>query len=295
MKKRNLSKIISVLIPIMFFAIGFFLFFYPIVSNYYAKKSQATIIQKYEEDIKTESKDNLQKEWDKAKEYNENLAGDPVHDPFMVGSGYALPSNYLKVLNINGIMGYIDIPKINVHIPIYHGSGKEVLERGVGHLESTSLPIGGESSYSILTGHRGIPSAKLFTDLDKMKIGDLFYVQVLDEIHAYKVDKIETVKPEELRNLTAISGEDYVVLITCTPYGINTHRLVVRGIRTEYIPEEREIPKSGIADIISIDKYQLVGIIIGIISLIIILVLILMFIKFKRKNNKVRNEKKKDN
>lgn len=294
MKKRNLTKIISVLLPIMFFVIGLFLFFYPIVSNQLAKKNQATIIQKYDETIKNEEKDTIEKEWEKAKIYNENLAGDPVHDPFVLGSGYALPSNYLDVLNINGIMGYIDIPKINVHIPIYHSSSKEVLEKGVGHLESTALPIGGESTHSILTGHRGLPNAKLFTDLDKLKIGDLFYIQVLDEVHAYKVDQIETIKPEELKKISVYKGKDYITLITCTPYGINTHRLLIRGIRTEYIPEEREASKSGIIEIIDIDRYQIFGVLIGIVLLFVVLAAIIIFIKAKKKREH-NNEKKSNN
>ena len=118
----------------------------------------------------------------KAREYNENLAGDPVHDPFVLGTGYALPENYLECLNINGVMGYIEIPKISIRLPIYHGTSEEVLQKGVGHIESTALPIGGEFSHTILTGHRGLPSAKLFTDLDQLGIGDRFYIHVLDQI-----------------------------------------------------------------------------------------------------------------
>ncbi len=286
MKKRNLTKIVFVLLPIMFFAIGFFLFFYPIVSNYLEKKNQATVIQEYEEEVKNESQDKIQQKWNAAKKYNENLTGEYVQDPFLLQDKYDLSNKYLDILNINGIMGYIDIPKINVHIPIYHGSSKDVLEKGIGHLESTALPIGGASTHSILTGHRGLPSSRLFTDLDKLKIGDLFYIQILDEVHAYKVDRIDTIKPDELKKLTIYEGEDYITLITCTPYGINTHRLLVRGSRTEYIPEEREIPKSGFVEVMNIDKYQIIGITIGIVLLIIILILILVFIELKRKKDK---------
>lgn len=234
---RKKSKVMPIISSILFMA-GACIFFYPTVSNYIAEKNQANVIQEYQETVQKDDIENVEAEWAKAEEYNENLAGDPVHDPFVPGSGYALPENYLDVLNINGIMGYIEIPKISVYLPIYHGTSEEVLEKGVGHIESTSLPIGGEYRHSVLTGHRGLPSAELFTNLDKLKEGDYFYIHVLDQTLAYKVDQIKTVQPRDLEDLVAVPGEDYITLVTCTPYAVNTHRLLVRGSRTDYVPPE---------------------------------------------------------
>ena len=156
----------------------------------------------------------------------------------MPGSGYALPDNYLEVLNTDGIMGRLTIPKIGVDLPIYHGSSEESLQKGVGHIESTSLPIGGEYRHAVLTGHRGLPNAELFTRLDELTVGDTFYIHVLDRTLAYQVDQITTVEPDEMETLRAVPGEDYVTLVTCTPYGVNTHRLLVRGTRVPYTPGE---------------------------------------------------------
>ncbi|MEI3219633.1 MAG: class C sortase [Lachnoclostridium sp.] len=234
---RKKSKVMPIISSILFMA-GACIFFYPTVSNYIAEKNQASVIQEYQETVQKDDIENVEAEWAKAEEYNENLAGDPVHDPFVPGSGYALPENYLDVLNVNGIMGYIEIPKISVYLPIYHGTSEEVLEKGVGHIESTSLPIGGQYRHSVLTGHRGLPSAELFTNLDKLKEGDYFYIHVLDQTLAYKVDQIKTVQPRDLEDLVAVPGEDYITLVTCTPYAVNTHRLLVRGSRTDYVPPE---------------------------------------------------------
>ena len=236
-RKRNENLVIPFISSILFVA-GACVFLYPTVSNYLAEKNQASVIQEYQESVQEDEGEMIEAEWVKAEEYNENLAGDPVHDPFVPGSGYALPENYLDVLNIDGIMGYIEIPKISVYLPIYHGTSEEVLEKGVGHIESTSLPVGGEYRHSVLTGHRGLPSAELFTNLDKLEEGDYFYIHVLDQILAYKVDQIKTVEPRDLEDLVAVPDEDYITLVTCTPYAVNTHRLLVRGSRTDYVPPE---------------------------------------------------------
>ena len=180
--------------------------------------------------------DSLKKEKEKAQTYNENLSGDPVHDPFVFGSGYALPENYKEVLNLSedGIMGYIQIPKILVDLPIYHGTSEEVLEKGVGHIQNTSVPIGGNSTHSVLTGHTGLPNAELFTRLDELVVGDIFYIHVLNEILTYKVYEIKVVLPDNIDELRITSGEDLVTLVTCTPYGVNSHRLLVKAERVEY-------------------------------------------------------------
>ena len=177
------------------------------------------MIRSYQAAVDESNRQKLEEEWQKAEEYNENLAGDPVHDPFVMGSGYVLPDNYEEVLNLNGdgVMGYLEIPRIDVELPIYHGTSEEVLEKGAGHLEATALPIGGKNRHPVISAHRGLPSAELFTRLDEMEIGDWFYLSVLDETLAYEVDKITVIEPEELEFLTPEENRDLLTLLTCTP------------------------------------------------------------------------------
>ena len=244
------------------------------------------MIQEYEEKLAAEDEGFYEAEWQKAREYNDNLAGDPVRDPFVPGTGYALPDNYLDCLNIGGVMGYIAIPKIRVRLPIYHGTSEEVLQKGVGHIESTALPIGGDFTHAILTGHRGLPSAKLFTDLDQLKVGDRFYIYVLDEVLAYEVDEIHTVLPDELQNLQTVKGRDLLTLITCTPYAVNTHRLLVRGFRVPYVPEEAEEYRqtAGLVSVLGIDvRRQYLGAAAGAILLIVIVTVVRLVRRRRRK------------
>lgn len=246
---------------------GAAVFCYPALSNYLNQKHQARVVQRYEQTVAARDKALLAEEWARAEAYNENLAGDPVHDPFVPGSGYALPDNYLDVLNIDGVMGRITIPKIGVDLPIYHGTDAETLEKGVGHIEATSLPIGGDYRHAVLTGHRGLPSAELFTRLDELEPGDTFYLHVLDATLAYRADRVLTVEPQELESLVAEHGRDYVTLVTCTPYGINTHRLLVRGTRVPYLPEEEARAAAAAARLPvgqTTTRYFLVGILFGV-------------------------------
>lgn len=223
-------------VPLVMVLLGVAVMAYPFASNWFAEKNASRAIQKYGDAISEYSEEELAEAHRAAVEYNESLAGDPVHDPFVPGSGYALPSNYEDVLNLesDGVMGYIEIPKIDVRLPIYHGTSEEVLAKGVGHIEQTALPIGGDERHPVLTGHRGLPSAELFTRLDELEEGDEFYLHVLDDTLAYRVDQIKAVEPDELADLTAEPGHDWVTLVTCTPYAVNTHRLLVRGERTSY-------------------------------------------------------------
>lgn len=233
------------LAPLLVFAAGAGIFLYPAVSNFLAERAQTNVIRSYQAAVDESNRQKLEEEWQKAEEYNENLAGDPVHDPFVMGSGYVLPDNYEEVLNLNGdgVMGYLEIPRIDVELPIYHGTSEEVLEKGAGHLEATALPIGGKNRHPVISAHRGLPSAELFTRLDEMEIGDWFYLSVLDETLAYEVDKITVIEPEKLEFLTPEENRDLLTLLTCTPYGVNTHRLLVRGTRVPY--EETEFTKTG--------------------------------------------------
>ena len=275
-------------ISLAIFIFGLIIFSYPIISSYLSEKNQASIIENYDSIVKNQDDEYFEQELHKAIEYNESLAGDPVRDPFVFNSGYALPENYMSVLNVNGVMGYINIPKINVRLPIYHGSSEETLAKGVGHIESTSLPVGGSTSHAVLTGHRGLPNAKLFTDLNLLKRGDHFYISFLNQTIAYKVDQIKTILPSELKDLIIVPDKDYITLVTCTPYGINTHRLIVRGIRTEYIPENVELEAPHIVDKIRTNSYQIAGIIIG---LIILIIGCIIYSYFRRK--KIKTQKRK--
>ena len=207
------------LAPLLVFAAGAGIFLYPAVSNFLAERAQTNVIRSYQAAVDESNRQKLEEEWQKAEEYNENLAGDPVHDPFVMGSGYVLPDNYEEVLNLNGdgVMGYLEIPRIDVELPIYHGTSEEVLEKGAGHLEATALPIGGKNRHPVISAHRGLPSAELFTRLDEMEIGDWFYLSVLDETLAYEVDKITVIEPEELEFLTPEENRDLLTLLTCTP------------------------------------------------------------------------------
>lgn len=236
MRKQN----VTIIMLLMFF-IGLLILFYPTISNLYNEKNKTRIISNYEEILKNIDNSKYEEEKIFADKYNKKL--NKIEEPLI---NYKSIPNYNKLLNINndGMMGYLVIDKIKVELPIYHGTSNKVLASSVGHLKGSSLPIGGESTHSILSAHRGLPSAKLFSDLDKLEIGDTFKIVVLDEVLVYKVDKISVVKPSEINELKITKGKDYVTLLTCTPYGINTHRLLVRGVRVtkedkkEYITTE---------------------------------------------------------
>lgn len=286
--KTNTSGKILLVIALILILGGSGIFLYPNVSNYFAKKNQVEAIRTYDEKVVQIDKDILKAEWQKAQIYNENLAGDPVYDPFVEGSGYALPENYTEVLNItkDGIMAYIEIPKIEIYLPIYHGSSSEVLEKGVGHIQSTSLPIGGNSTHCVLTGHTGLPSAELFTRLDEMVIGDIFYIHILDEILTYKVYETKVILPDEIDELKIENGSDHVTLVTCTPYGVNTHRLLVKAERTEYEAYEKTTLNndSSTQNTGKSNNYYLTGVEIGVLILIIILIVIFIFKSIKKRS-----------
>ena len=207
------------------------------------EKSAGSTIESYKKQSKTYDQKQKEKALKEAKEYNQDLTRSTVQltDPFIAKKSDGETMVYNNILNLDqsGVMGYLEIPCISVNLPIYHGTDAEILERGVGHLAASSLPIGGKSTHSILTGHTGLSSAKLFTDLTEMKKEDLFFIHVLDRTLAYKVDQISVVRPEDTRKLQIVKGKDYVTLVTCTPYGVNDHRLLVRGVRTKYVKKQR--------------------------------------------------------
>lgn len=235
-------KKIRVIFCVIIFITGLGIASYPFISNMVAQRHASQVVKDYETNVEEMDEEKIDAMKEAAKKYNEQLSNvvsvDDENENNEQGESYA------DLLNIGESLGYITIPKIDVNLPIYNGTSQDVLSKGVGHMEQSSYPLGGESTHCVLTGHRGLPSAVLFTDLDKLEIGDEFYLHVLDEILAYKVIKIKVVEPNESGDLEIIDGKDYCTLVTCTPYAINSHRLLVRGERTEYKGEQDKQTKN---------------------------------------------------
>ena len=234
MKRFTLSLLI-----IFLFLAGASTVIYPMASNLFYEKNQSHVLEEYDETMEQLAQEELDRERQAAQEYNRSLLEseafltDPF-DPELVMDPTVEP--YASLLNLegNGIMGYVEIPKISVNLPIYHGTTAQVLEQGIGHLQNTSLPVGGESTHSVLTGHTGLAGKRLFTDLSQLEEGNLFYLHVLGETLAYQVEAIYIVEPDQTEHLVVETGRDLVTLVTCHPYGINTHRLLVQGTRIPY-------------------------------------------------------------
>ncbi|MCD7736430.1 MAG: class C sortase [Lachnospiraceae bacterium] len=253
---------------LLLFAAGFLLVLYPVAGNLWNAYRQQRLTNTYEtamEDLTQEQYDEM---WEAVWEYNASHTQEWVPDAFAAGEEQAEDGDeayleYESLLNAagDGIMGYIEIPKIGIKIPIYHGTEDEVLTKGAGHLFGSSLPVGGESTHAVIAAHRGLPSAPLFTDLDLLEVGDQFYLYILDDILAYEVDQVLVVEPDETESLVCEQGEDYVTLVTCTPYGVNTQRLLVRGHRVEYTAEryEEESNKSAASLVTSYPLVALAG------------------------------------
>lgn len=230
--KRKGSTITTVIL-VLLFVIGLSLLLYPALSDYWNSLHQSKAISDYADNVADLSKENYDELWTAAKSYNASLV--PRFNAFLLTDEQK--EQYDSLLNVSGlgIMGYIEIPEINCSLPIYHGTDESVLQIAVGHISWSSLPTGGESTHCVLSGHRGLPSAKLFTNLDKLTEGSTFMLRVLDEVLTYEVDQILTVLPDEVDALQIVEGEDLCTLVTCTPYGINSHRLLVRGHRIENV------------------------------------------------------------
>ena len=230
-------------LPVLFLVFGILLCSYPWISNYLYEKSAGSKIQSYQKKVENLA-ENRKAEWlSLAQKYNQELSGSRVKltDPFSeIQASSGLSYQKMLAMDSSGIMGTVEIPCIRLELPIYHGTSQEVLEKGAGHLFGTSLPVGGKSTHSVITGHTGLGKARLFTDLTELKKGDLFYISVLSKNLAYRVDQISVIKPEDTEKLQIVEGRDQVTLMTCTPYGINSHRLLVRGSRTKYQKAEKE-------------------------------------------------------
>lgn len=231
-------KKIKIAFAIVMMISGMGIIAYPFISNKLAEKNASVAIQEYQNTVDEMDQKKLDAAKEAASKYNEQLSNVLLED---ASEENDTTVSYVDMLGLGEGIGYITIPKIDVNLPIYEGTNDDVLSNGIGHMSQSSFPIGGESTHCVLTGHRGMPGAVLFTNLDQLQVGDYFFLHVLDEILAYQVDQIKVVEPEETSDLEIIPGEDYCTLITCTPYAVNTHRLLVRGVRTEYSENDSRV------------------------------------------------------
>lgn len=235
MKKRDIGK---KLLVFLLFGIALMLMMYPFIANYLFEHKTDSVVDSVQQTAEKLDDSEQKAEIEKVMRYNELLANGHVvlTDPFKEEKTEEDTAEYESLLNLtnDGVMGTVEIPLINVSLPIYHGTSDAILKKGAGHLQGTSLPVGGASTHTVITGHTGLSNAKLFTDLTELDKGDIFFLEVMGEKLAYQVDQIKVVLPTEMDDLKIVPGEDYCTLLTCTPYGVNTHRLLVRGKRTDY-------------------------------------------------------------
>lgn len=249
MKSKKKGKItIKDIIRLLVLLVAFAVLLYPTYSRYLNEKNGSKVVSEYDEKSVKLSHAEKEQMLADARAYNQEMLGNiDLIDPFSQTEP-EVDERYESLLNVegSGMMGYVKIPKINVELPIYHGTSESVLQAGVGHFQGTSLPVGGDSTHTVLTGHRGLPDKTLFTNMDKMEVGDIFYIKVLDATLAYEVDQILTVLPEDTEALSIVPGQDYATLVTCTPFAINTHRLLVRGHRIPYEEANKKEPDTEI-------------------------------------------------
>ena len=281
MKKKTMRRLLNVVFALMFLA-GFLILAYPTISDQWNTYRQSRLISSYEETVSTLEPEDFSDEWAKAQAFNDTLTENNIYGDVFTGEDEEIEdTEYWSVLNVagDGVMGYLSIPKINVKLSIYHGTSEDVLQTGVGHLDGTKLPIGGESTHCVLSAHRGLPSARLFTDIDQLEKGDRFYIHVLDEVLAYEVDLIHDMVDKDDMDamseaLAIVDGEDHVTLYTCTPSGVNTHRLLERGERVPYIGEEEVAVTPAESMVRAVQNYYMLYLVLGLsVTLLIILIL----------------------
>lgn len=285
-----MRKILNVLFVLMFLA-GFLLLAYPTISDQWNTYRQSRLISSYEETVSTMEEEDFSDEWAKAEAFNDALTENNIYGDVFAGEDEELKdTEYWSVLNVagDGVMGYLSIPKINVRLSIYHGTSDDVLQTGIGHLDGTKLPIGGESTHCVLAAHRGLPSARLFTDVDQLEKGDRFYIHVLDEVLAYEVDQIyDMVDKDDMETLESalsiVDGEDHVTLFTCTPYGVNTHRLLVRGVRVPYEGEEEAASTPAESMVRAVQDYYMLYLVLGLSVTLLVILILRCLIRPKRK------------
>lgn len=282
MKKKN-NNWTTVFLVLLLLA-GVSLLLYPSLSDYWNSMHQTRAIASYAETVSQLDTAQYDEMWKAAQDYNRSLAQRETAFA-LTDEQKAAYESFLDVSGL-GVMGYIEIPEIDCSLPIYHGTEESVLQVAVGHLEWSSLPVGGEGTHCVLSGHRGLPSAKLFTNLDKLAVGDTFLLRVLDEVLTYEVDQILIVEPEQVDALGIVPGEDYCTLVTCTPYGINTHRLLVRGHRVENTPEAARMHVT--ADATQFDPLLVAPVLA--IPVLLLLLIILLVPKRRRKSREDKND-----
>lgn len=280
MKKVGFSTIILILV----FLVGLSLLLYPTVSDYWNSLHQSRAIAEYAEQVANLNDELYAKLLSDAQEYNEALP--EKVDRYSMSDAERAECSKLLDVSGSGVIGYIEIPLIGCSLPIYHGTSEAVLQIGVGHIEGTSLPVGGVGSHCVLSGHRGLPSARLFTDLDKLEIGDTFILRVLDETLTYEVDQILIVLPHEMEAIEIDPKEDYCTLVTCTPYGRNTHRLLVRGHRIDNQEEAKTVRVT--ADALQIEPV-IVAPLVAVPMLLTLLVIMLINTHRKKRQQKGKN------
>lgn len=282
MEKNKKRFSLKKLLPYLIFLLGLLIAIYPIVSNQYYKIEANNEINEYIRTVSKMEEKEINRRLMLAKAYNDTLDPSRLADPYSKEEKEGR-AEYARMLEVQEKIAYIEIPKIKQDLPIYAGTADSILQKGAGHLEGTSLPIGGKSTHSVITAHRGLPSAKLFTDLDKMAKGDVFYIHILGKTLAYKVDKILTVEPSNFDPVLVVEGKDYSTLLTCTPYSINSHRLLVRGHRIDYTPPVKE---KNMDDLLpnSDYKYYLLA------SIFVILILIYLIYKNRKALRRLLNK-----
>lgn len=291
------QKIFTIAI-ILVFVVGIGIMSYPLVSSMINNSKVDDQVEEYSKlvtDIKS-NKEDYSDFFKKAKIYNNSLNSKVIiTDPFDEEAYRSIGANYNKVLNVNGkgLMGFVEIPKIDVNLPVYHGTSSKILENYAGHLKNTSMPVGGKGTHAVISAHTGLPDKVFFDNLTDLIKGDIFYMKVLDKTLTYRIDQIKVVLPDETQDLRIIPGEDHVTLLTCTPYGVNTHRLLVRGVRTKYIPaDDDSIP---IANQTPFEKafyfmgckfpYWAVGAVLAGFVLLVVIIVIIIVRKNKKKNS----------
>lgn len=278
---RKKANSISTIILIIILLVGFSVMLYPTVSDWWNSKVQSRAVASYNEAVAQMNDGATERFLSEAQEYNRKLTG--LYAPF---TDYDSIDGYNEILNISGtgIMGYISIPVIKSEFPIYHGTSAEVLNIAAGHLQGSSFPVGGADTHAVISAHRGLPTAKLFTDLDKLVIGDIFTITILDRVYTYEVEEILIVKPEEIDKLAIIPGKDYVTLMTCTPYGVNTHRLLVRSHRIDTV-SSHEVKVT--ADAVQVDPMLVVPLI----SVPLVAGLLFFWIFGEKKRKRITSDK----
>ncbi|MTB65078.1 class C sortase [Streptococcus sp. zg-86] len=281
-RKWSLRRILSLFI----FLVGFGVVAFPLVSQYLYYQASIVEVASFDDGVKKIDKSEIERRIHLAEAYNDSVASGndiEIADPYSEEERKEGLKEYAKMLEVNEQIGHIRIPKIVEDLPIYAGSSEMVLQRGVGHLEGTSLPVGGNNTHAVLTAHRGLPTAKLFTNLDKLEKGDKFYIHYLGGTLAYEVDQITVIEPTDIEQLAVVQGHDYVTLLTCTPYMVNTHRLLVRGHRIDYVEaiEEKEVSSFKENEVYKVLFY---------VTLALFIILLILFIRMYRKHKKVKED-----